>query len=101
MSSGDNGVSNDSGSTSSAGAEVGGITVAIKALLEMDDGEEKRGEDEHGEEKEEQRAQEERREEEDISRISFRRRQAAAISEHWCTREEGGILQEAREAGYD
>ncbi|CAM9159473.1 unnamed protein product, partial [Ectocarpus sp. 8 AP-2014] len=102
MSSGDNGVSNGSGSTTSTGAEAGGITVAIKtcesdmtgsdeekhctprdtevtgeehelpyvddvvpevestnqerqeteALPEMDDGEEKRGEDEHGEEKE-------------------------------------------------
>ncbi|CAN0589510.1 unnamed protein product, partial [Ectocarpus sp. 12 AP-2014] len=44
MSSGDNGVSNNSGSTSSAGTEVGDM-VAIKALPEMDDGEEKRGED--------------------------------------------------------
>ncbi|CAN0393502.1 unnamed protein product, partial [Ectocarpus sp. 12 AP-2014] len=87
MSSGDNGVSNNSGSTSSAGTEVGDM-VAIKALPEMDDGEEKRGEDEHGEEKEEQRAQEDEKqgeghEEEDISRISLTRRQAAAISKHY------------------
>ncbi|CAM9181227.1 unnamed protein product, partial [Ectocarpus sp. 4 AP-2014] len=87
-SSGDNGVSNDSASTSSAGTAVGDITVAIKALPEMDDGEEKRGEDKHCKEKEEQRAQkdeeqEEGHEEEDVSQISLRRRQAAAISEHY------------------
>ncbi|CAM9434672.1 unnamed protein product [Ectocarpus sp. 8 AP-2014] len=98
MSSGDNGVSNDSGSTSSTGAEVGGITVAIKALPEMDDGEEKRGEDEHGEEKEQKRAREERHEEEVLQRSWSRVHNMAIV---WCTPEEGGILQEAREAGYD
>ncbi|CAN0534061.1 unnamed protein product, partial [Ectocarpus sp. 12 AP-2014] len=86
MSSGDNGVSNDSGKNAelARSPEVADITVAVKVRLACDCGEQFGHMNSEGEEQEEQKQEEreEGHEREDISRTSLRLRQAAAISEH-------------------